>query len=353
MLKLVKQGKNCDIFENPDYPDLLFLNRTNRVSVGDVVFPAEICYKGLIQNMLSIKWADYLAEEAYIPNHIVAIDAKTLIKYGADASMAGSLVAVKKTHPIPIECIVRGYYIPESKSWQPYKECGEMYGYELPAGLRESEKLPEPIYTPSTKAEMGKHDENISYEETIPIIKKWIDENFESLRSISYIVAEEIAIDLKTLSLDAYETAYQYALQKGIILADTKLEFGLLIDEDGDYDILLIDEVFTPDSSRFWDATKYEIGVPQESMDKQFLRRIVYNDLKWDGNSEPPEIPAYSQRELSDRYSEIFERLFDENIVEVSSNIVWEWQEAAEQLHHKYSSVTESEIAEYTASLKD
>lgn len=353
-LKLVKKGKNCDIYENPDYPDLLFFNRTNRVSVGDVVLPVEVRYKGLIQNQMSLKWMNYLAETECIPNHIVAQDAKSLLAYGADASMAGSLIAAKKTYSVPVECIVRGYYIPESSSWKPYKETGEMYGNKLPAGLQESEKLPEPIYTPSTKAEAGLHDENISFEQTIPIIRKWLEENFEVFKNDYDEMAYQIATDLKTLSLDAYKAAHEYALNSnGIILADTKLEFGLVVGEDGDYDLILIDEAFTPDSSRFWDATKYKVGEPQPSMDKQFLRRILYQDLGWDGKSELPEIPYHAAEELSELYQNIYERTFAKRVITLSQEIIWEWKEAEDELYEIRSDNTAREIAEYEASLAE
>lgn len=350
-LQLIKKGKNCDIYENPNFSELLFFHRTNRVSVGDVLLPVEVPYKGLIQNYMSIKWMEYLQKKTNIPNHLVSKKAKDLIKFGANDSMAGSLIAAEKMYPIPIECIVRGYYIPESKSWNPYKETGEMYGNVLPAGLKESEKLPEPIYTPSTKAELGMHDENISYAETIHVIEKWLKETF-SLDNAS--LANNIAMLLEKWSIRLYEVAHQYALQAGIILADTKLEFGLNFDSEGYYHIKLIDEVFTPDSSRFWDASVYEVGKPQPSMDKQFLRRIVYNDLKWDGHSEIPELPVHSVYALSEIYQNIFERLFAEKVVNLSEAITWEWKEAKEEIAEEYSAeMYHQYVSEYEASLAE
>lgn len=358
-MQLLKQGKNCDVYENSDYPDSLLFNRTNRVSVGDVILPAEIRYKGLIQNQMSIKWMNYLEKILKISNHLIATDAKSLLKFGATSSMAGSSVVALKSYPLPIECIVRGYYIPESKSWDPYKKTGEMYGNKLPDGLKESEKLPTPIYTPSTKADAGKHDENITFEQTIPIIANWLSKTFEfiSVKNSSEILskyeklAKQISTELKEVSINAYEEAHKYALKQGIILADTKLEFGIIFNEDESYDLILIDEVFTPDSSRFWDAQKYELGKPQPSMDKQFLRRIVYNDLKWDRTSEPPEIPEFAKSELSEVYQNIYERLFGESVISLSEEIAWEWKKAEEFNTIELQSATTSlEIEDYLSS---
>ena len=331
-MKLINQGKVCDIYQNPEFPDLMFFHRTNRFSVGDRVFPGEILYKGLILNEMSLKWMRFLEQEEIVSNHIVADDAKTLLSYGVNPEWAGCVVAAKKCIPIPIECIVRGYYIPESKSWDPYKETGMLYGNKLPEGLKESQILPSPIYTPSTKASAGEHDENIDFEQSIEVIKKFLPEHFEleegtDIKALSYTIADEI----KNVSLRSYRAVHERAIEKGIILADTKLEFGIL--QDGcDWHIVLIDECFTPDSSRYWDASTYEVGKPQPSMDKQFLRRYIYKELKWDGESVPPTVHENIRGTVSEIYADIYQRLFDESVVKLSTDIAWQWSKAEKDL---------------------
>lgn len=333
-MKLVNQGKTCDIYKCEEYPELMFFNRTDRFSVGDKVFPGHVMYKGLILNQMSIKWMDLLEKNKIIDNHLIATEATGLLELGVSQDFSGSIVAAMECIPIPLECIVRGYYIPESKSWNPYKIDCNMYGNILPEGLKESQKLPEPIYTPSTKAAVGDHDINITYEDTIDVLEKFLDENFELNEDEEnfHELACTLAQAIKKASLKAYSFAHEYALSKGIILADTKLEFGLYpdFDEDGneDWPLVLIDEVFTPDSSRFWDASSYEVGKPQPSMDKQYLRRHVYQELKWDGQSEPPEIDSEVKRNLSKIYCNIFSKLFEKDIITLTEEIAWDWNEA-------------------------
>ncbi len=327
-MQLVNRGKVCDIYQNPDFKDLMFFHRTNRYSVGDRVFPGEVLYKGLILNEMSLKWMDFLEKEGIVRNHIVSYDAETLLSYGVNPEWAGCVVAAKKCIPFPLECIVRGYYVPESKSWAPYKTTGMLYGNKLPEGLKESEILPSPIYTPSTKAGIGQHDENVDFDASVEIIKTFFNEHFElseecNIDTLSKLVAD----DLKQISLKAYRAVHERAIKKGIILADTKLEFGIL--QDGlDWHIVLIDECFTPDSSRYWDASAYEIGKTQSCMDKQFLRRHVYNDLKWDGESAPPIVDESVLNTVSEIYADIYQRLFDETVVKLSSDIAWKWSKA-------------------------
>ncbi len=334
-LKLVNKGKVCDIYSDEHFPSVLFFNRTDRFSVGDRVFPGLVKYKGLVLNQMSLKWMRLLEKEGIVENHLVTSTAEVMLQYGLDDSFSGTGIVAWKCIPIPLEAIVRGYYIPESKSWNPYKETGTMYGYLLPAGLKESERLPEAIYTPSTKAGPGEHDRNIDFCESIDVLDKFLTNTFDVSNIDPCIVREwahTIASNVKRFSLLAYQYAHDLALKKGIILADTKLEFGLMKKpfSDDEWQIVLIDEAFTPDSSRFWDAEIYEVGKPQPSMDKQFIRRYIYNVLKWDGNSEPPEVPTEILSELSRVYTNIYERLFGESVSSIADQIALEWQDALE-----------------------
>lgn len=331
-IELINQGKVCDIYQNENFSDLMFFHRTNRFSVGDRVFPGEILYKGLILNEMSLKWMEFLEQEEIVRNHIITSDAKTLLSYGVNPEWAGCVVAAKKCIPIPIECIVRGYYIPESKSWDPYKETGMLYGNKLPKGLKESQILPSPIYTPSTKAGAGEHDENINFDTSVEIIKDFLLKHFELEEGTNInVLAYTIADNIRNVSLRAYRAVHERAIKKGIILADTKLEFGILQDVC-DWHIVLIDECFTPDSSRYWDGSTYEVGKPQPSMDKQFLRRHVYTALKWDGESSPPIVQESIRNAVSEIYSDIYQRLFDESVVKLSTDIAWRWSKAEKEL---------------------
>ncbi len=331
-LQLVKRGKVCDIYQSEHFPQVMFFNRTNRFSVGDKVFPGYVRDKGLILNQMSLRWMHLLKSAQIIDNHLVTSSADAMLQYGLDDSFEGTGVVAWKCIPIPIEAIVRGYYIPESKSWDPYKKTGVMYGYRLPVGMKESEKLPYPIYTPSTKAEYGEHDRNIDFVESVEVMKNFLVNTF-SLRKINQETVEnwarKLAVSISEYALKSYCFAHDYALKKGIIIADTKLEFGLVKESPNDnWQIVLIDEAFTPDSSRFWDASQYEVGKPQPSMDKQFIRRYVYNVLKWDGNSEAPKVKDEILDELSNIYGKIYERLFDENVASLACGIAWEWHNA-------------------------
>lgn len=325
-ITLVSKGKVADIYRVDEDESIRIHNRTNRFSVGDKVFPGEVSNKGAVLTQMSWQWKELLEEALEIKTDIYSQNSKVLLEYGVPREFAGSAVAVYQCIPIPLECIVRGYYIPESKSWNPYKETGEMYGNKLPAGLKESEKLPVPIYTPSTKAAPGEHDRNITFEETIDILSDFINSKIDLVSSVNiHEAAKEMAEEIRDASLDAYNFAYGYALEKGIILADTKLEFGLLQDEDGTYSLVLIDEVFTPDSSRFWDVNAYKVGKPQASIDKQYIRRYIYDQLCWDGNSEPPVVPQSVLNQLSHIYSNIYYKLFKVDIEKVVANISDQW----------------------------
>jgi len=254
-MALLKQGKVRDIY---DLGDSLLMIATDRLSAFDVVMPDPIPDKGKILNQISIFWFDVMAD--IVPNHLIEWDVS---KFPAACQPYHDLLAdrsmvVKKVEPLPIECVVRGYI--SGSGWKSYQKDATICGIPLPEGLRESDKLPEPLFTPSTKEEIGLHDINISFEEA------------------ANRVGREIAEKVRDLSLAIYAKGVQLAAEKGIIIADTKFEFGLL-----DGDIILIDEVLTPDSSRFWPQEAFAPGGPQPSFDKQFVRdyllEIAFNKM--------------------------------------------------------------------------
>lgn len=246
----VKEGKVREIYENEDS---LILVATDRISCFDVILNNIVTKKGTVLTKMSEFWFDYT--EDIIPNHMISTDVNDMPEYFRNDNFAGKSMMVQKLTMLPVECIVRGYIT--GSGWASYKKDGTVCGIRLPEGLKESEKLPEPIYTPSTKAEIGDHDENISFEQSVVYLEKQFPGR-----------GEEYAKALRDYTLAIYKKCADYALTKGIIIADTKFEFGL--DEDGN--IVLADEVLTPDSSRFWPADVYEAGHSQPSFDKQFAR---------------------------------------------------------------------------------
>ena len=271
------QGKVRDIY---DAGDNLLMVATDRISAYDFILPDEIPYKGEVLNRISAFWFDKFAD--LVPNHLVSIDPADYPEEFAPyrAYLAGRSMLVKKAQTIPVECIVRGYLTGSGK--KTYDENGTVCGIHLPAGLTEASKLPEPIFTPSTKAAIGDHDENISYERCVEI------------------VGEDIARQLRDLSLKIYTAAAEYAATRGIIIADTKFEFGII-----DGKVTLIDECLTPDSSRFWPADSYEEGKVQPSYDKQYVRDWLR--ANWDMTGEPPHLPAEVIEGTSARYREAYE----------------------------------------------
>ena len=246
------RGKVRDIY---DAGENLLMVATDRISAFDFILPDEIPFKGEVLNRISAFWFDKFAD--IVPNHLVSIDPADFPEEFAEYRdyLAGRAMLVKKAQTIPIECIVRGYIT--GSGWASYQKTGKVCGIELPEGLKESDKLPEPIYTPSTKAEIGAHDENISYEQSIAHLEKYFPGR-----------GEELAAKLRDNTIALYKKCAEYALSKGIIIADTKFEFGL--DEEGN--LVIGDEMLTPDSSRFWPADGYEPGHGQPSFDKQFAR---------------------------------------------------------------------------------
>jgi len=246
------RGKVRDIY---DAGENLLMVATDRISAFDFILPDEIPFKGEVLNRISAFWFDKFAD--IVPNHLVSIDPADFPEEFAEYRdyLAGRAMLVKKAQTIPIECIVRGYLTGSGK--KTYDENGTVCGIRLPEGLQESQQLPEPIYTPSTKAEIGDHDENISYEKSIEVLEKQFPGH-----------GKDYATKLRDYTIALYKKCAAYALSRGIIIADTKFEFGL--DENGN--VVLGDEMLTPDSSRFWPLEGYEAGHGQPSFDKQFVR---------------------------------------------------------------------------------
>ena len=271
------QGKVRDIY---DAGDNLLMVASDRISAFDYILPDEIPYKGEVLNRISAFWFDKFS--GLVPNHMVSIDAADFPEEFQEyrSYLSGRAMLVRKAEPILIECIVRGYLTGSGK--KTYDANGTVCGIKLPAGLTEASKLPEPIFTPSTKAELGEHDENITYERC------------------AQIVGEDTASQLRDLSLELYIAAADYAAARGIIIADTKFEFGFI-----DGRIALIDECLTPDSSRFWPADSYEAGKVQPSYDKQFVRDWLRDH--WDFAGNAPHLPTEVIDGTSARYREAYE----------------------------------------------
>jgi phosphoribosylaminoimidazole-succinocarboxamide synthase len=276
-LKLLGRGKVRDIY---DLGDRLLIVATDRLSAFDVVLPTPIPDKGRVLTQLSLFWFEKLAD--VVPHHVIEAKNFTgeLAPY-ADA-LAGRAMLVRRTQPAPIECVVRGYI--SGSGWKDYQKTGAICGIPLPAGLRESDRLPEPIFTPSTKATSG-HDENISFEETVS--------------RIGLPLAER----LRDVSLTLYRRAVEHAAARGIIIADTKFEFGLRGDE-----LIWIDEALTPDSSRFWPADQYSPGKAQPSFDKQFVRDYL-EKIGWNKQPPAPALPPDVVSGTQQKYREAYQRI--------------------------------------------
>ncbi len=249
-LKPIKAGKVREIYDNGS---TLIMVATDRISCFDVILHNTVTRKGAVLTQMSKFWFDMTKD--IIPNHMISTDVNDMPEFFRNGSFNGNCMMVKKLTMLPIECIVRGYIT--GSGWASYKESGVVCGIKLPEGLKESEKLPEPIYTPSTKAEIGDHDENISFERSVEVLER----DFPG-HGLEYAQA------IKNATLALYKKCADYALTRGIIIADTKFEFG--IDENGT--LMIGDEMLTPDSSRFWPAEGYEAGHSQPSFDKQFAR---------------------------------------------------------------------------------
>ncbi len=248
--KPIKEGKVREIYDNVD---TLIMVATDRISCFDVILNNHVDKKGTVLTQLSRFWFDMTKD--ILPNHMLSVDVNDMPEYFRQKQFDGNSMLCRKLEILPVECIVRGYIT--GSGWASYQKDGTVCGITLPQGLRESDKLPQPIYTPSTKAEIGEHDENISFEQSVAYLEKRYPGK-----------GQEYAEKLRDYTLALYEKCAEYALSRGIIIADTKFEFGL--DEEGR--IVLADEMLTPDSSRFWPADEYEPGHGQPSFDKQFAR---------------------------------------------------------------------------------
>ena len=273
------RGKVRDMY---DLGDRLLVVATDRISAFDYVLPDEIPEKGRVLNQLSVFWFDLLADT--IENHLISTDVADLpeaFKPYADY-LDGRFMLVKRADMFPVECIVRGYLT--GSGLKSYEKTGEVCGIKLPGGLVNSSKIPETIFTPSTKAELGEHDENISFDQ------------------MAQLVGDEAAADLRDLTLKIYTKAADHAASRGIIIADTKLEFGLYEGR-----IILADEVLTPDSSRFWPAEGYEVGKEQPSFDKQYVRNWL--KANWDRTGNPPHMPQDVIAQTTEKYITAFEMI--------------------------------------------
>src|ERR1700674_5411010 len=276
-LKLLGRGKVRDIYE---VGDRLLIVATDRLSAFDVVLPTPIPDKGRVLTQLSLFWFEKLAD--IVPHHLISTKDFTgeLAPYAA--SLDGRAMLVRRTDPVPIECVVRGYL--SGSGWKDYQQTGAVCGIPLPTGLRESERLPEPIFTPSTKATTG-HDENISFEETVAR------------------VGRPLAEKLRDTSLAIYHRAADYAAARGIIIADTKFEFGLIGNQ-----LIWIDEALTPDSSRFWPGDQYAPGKPQPSFDKQYVRDYLEH-IGWNKQPPAPALPPEVVAGTREKYREAYQRI--------------------------------------------
>ncbi len=278
--RLVNRGKVRDIYELDD--EHLLIVATDRISAFDCILPTPIPRKGEVLTAISAFWFRFL--EDITAHHLVTANFDEMPnEVRAHQELNGRAMIVKKVKIFPVECVVRGYLA--GSGWKDYLATGAVCGHKLPSGLKESEKLAEPIFTPATKAQSG-HDENITEEQ------------------FAEIVGAEIAELLKTLSLKIYKKAAEYALQRGIIIADTKFEFGL--DESGK--VILADEVLTPDSSRFWDLADYRVGISPPSFDKQFVRNYL-ESIGWDKKPPAPELPHEIVQATTERYLKAYEIL--------------------------------------------
>ena len=279
-LKLANRGKVRDIY---DLGEHLLIVTSDRISAFDVIMNQGIPNKGFVLTQISKFWFEQMAD--IIPNHIVATDVDDFpaAAHPYREQLEGRSMLVKKARPLPVECIVRGYI--SGSGWKEYRQKGSICGVALPSGLQESQQLPEPIFTPSTKAELGEHDENISFDQAAELCGK------------------ERAEEAREATLTIYRRARALAETKGIIIADTKFEFGLFEDR-----LIWIDEALTPDSSRFWPQDQYRAGGPQPSFDKQFLRDYL-ETLTWDKKAPAPALPEEIVRKTSEKYLEALTRL--------------------------------------------
>ncbi|MBU3735515.1 MAG: phosphoribosylaminoimidazolesuccinocarboxamide synthase [Methylobacterium sp.] len=285
-LPLINRGKVRDIYDVD--ADKMLIVTTDRLSAFDVILPTPIAGKGAVLTQIANFWFDKLAH--IIPNHLTGIAPEAVVKDAAEHVQLGErAIVVKKLKPLPIEAVVRGYLV--GSGWKEYKQYGTVCGIALPAGLQEASKLPQPIFTPSTKAELGTHDENITFAQTVAL------------------VGPELAAKVRDTAIALYQAAAAYALTRGIIIADTKFEFGL----DAAGTLYLIDEALTPDSSRFWPAEQYQVGSNPPSFDKQYVRDWL-EASGWNKQPSGPELPAEVAAATSRKYREALRQLTGRDI---------------------------------------
>jgi phosphoribosylaminoimidazole-succinocarboxamide synthase len=281
-LPLIGRGKVRDIYSVDDQH--LLIVTTDRLSAYDVILPDPVPMKGSILTSISLRWFSMMSD--LVDNQLTE---RSVAEVVADADIEETLLdralVVKRLKPLPIEAVVRGYLI--GSGWRDYQETGQTSGIELPAGMQQAQKLPHTMFTPASKAEAGDHDENIGFDDVVNLI------------------GEKLAIRVRDLSIAIYDRAAAYALQRGIIIADTKFEFGL--DDEGR--LYLIDEVLTPDSSRFWPLDQYQVGSSPPSFDKQFVRDYL-DTLDWDKTAPGPSLPTEILQRTAEKYQEAFTRLF-------------------------------------------
>ena len=284
-LPLLSKGKVRDVYAVGD--DKLLMITTDRLSAFDVVMGQPIPDKGVVLNQMANFWFDKLA--SVIPNHLTGIDPASVVSADEIEQVQGRAVVAKRLKPILVEAVVRGYLA--GSGWKDYQETGKVCGITLPEGLENAQKLPEPIFTPAAKAELGEHDENISFEQVIALI------------------GEKLAKQIRDVSIRLYKTASDYAASRGIIIADTKFEFGL----DASGELVLMDEILTADSSRFWPAETYHVGSNPPSYDKQFVRdwleTVRLDGKPWSKSPPAPELPAAVIEQTALKYREALERL--------------------------------------------
>ena len=285
-LERVYRGKVRDSYLVGD--DKLLIVVSDRISAFDVILDDPIPYKGQVLQALTDFWFEKFKD--VVPNHLTGVAPESVVAADEVDQVKGRSVVAMKLKPIPVECVVRGYII--GGGWKDYQATGKVCGIELPAGLKQAQKLPEPIFTPAAKAEVGEHDENISFEKACEL------------------VGEDIAKQIRDYSIKLYKLASEFALTKGIIIADTKFEFGL--GENGT--VRLMDEVLTPDSSRFWPADQYNEGMSPPSFDKQFMRDWL-EEQPWDKSSPAPRAPAEILEKTSMKYREALKRLTGRDVI--------------------------------------
>ena len=277
---LLNRGKVRDIYAAGD--EHLLIVATDRMSAFDVVLPTPIPGKGAVLTALSAFWFQHMAE--VVPNHLAGIPLSDFLTADECRQVEGRGVIVRRLKPLPVEAIVRGYIV--GSGWKDYQRTGTVCGLALPAGLEQAQQLPQPLFTPSTKAGLGEHDENVDFDYVVKTI------------------GSELAAQVRDVSLGIYAEAREYAAQRGIIIADTKFELGL----DPDGRLVLIDEVLTPDSSRFWPADEYRIGISPPSFDKQYVRDYL-ETLDWDKKAPGPELPEQIIANTAAKYREAQRRL--------------------------------------------